>query len=75
MLIMYKATGHSRDVPDHIGSTLVQRGIATDVTPVVKPKAYRTRQLLPEAEAPPAVSERTGKPKRKYKRRDMRAED
>ncbi len=73
MLILYKATGHSRDVPDTIGSNLVARGIATDVTPQIPRPLMQSRQMLAEPE--PEISARTGKPKRRYKRRDMRAED
>ena len=57
-----------REVRDSVGEALVSRNIATRV--------YRTRQLAAKAEPEPVeISQRTGKPKRKYKRRDMSAED
>lgn len=63
-----------REVRDIVGEALVSRNIATRV--------YQTRHLSAkaepetvEAEEPVEISQRTGKPKRKYKRRDMSAED
>jgi len=63
-----------REVRDSVGEVLIARNLATRV--------YQTRQLAakaePEkvvAEEPVEISQRTGKPKRKYKRRDMSAED
>ena len=63
-----------REVRDSVGEVLIARNLATRV--------YQTRQLAakaePEtvvAEEPVEISKRTGKPKRKYKRRDMSAED
>ena len=63
-----------REVRDSVGEVLIARNLATRV--------YRTRHLAAksepetvEAEEPVEISQRTGKPKRKYKRRDMSAED
>jgi len=63
-----------REVRDSVGEVLIARNLATRV--------YRTRHLAakaePEtvaAEEPVEISPRTGKPKRKYKRRDMKAEE
>jgi len=63
-----------REVRDSVGEALIRRNLATRV--------YRTRQLAAkaepetvESEEPVEISPRTGKPKRKYKRRDMSAED
>jgi len=63
-----------REVRDSVGEVLIARNLATRV--------YRTRHLVAkaepetvEAEEPVEISPRTGKPKRKYKRRDMSAED
>ena len=74
MLIQYRANGMQREVRDSVGEALVSRNIATRV--------YRTRHLAAkaepetvEADEPVEISPRTGKPKRKYKRRDMSAED
>ena len=74
MLIRYRANGMQREVRDSVGEVLIARNLATRV--------YQTRQLAakaePEtvvAEEPVEISQRTGKPKRKYKRRDMSAED
>lgn len=65
MLIEYVATKSRREVSESIGQTLIKRKLARAV--------YQTRQMKPE-EAP-EISERTGKPKRKYRRRDMKAEE
>jgi hypothetical protein len=74
MRIEYRANGMQREVRDSVGEALVSRNIATRV--------YQTRQLSAksepetvEAEEPVEISPRTGKPKRKYKRRDMKAEE
>ena len=53
-----------REVRDSVGEVLIRRSLATRV--------YRTRELV--ADEPEEVP-RTGKPKRKYKRRDLAAED
>lgn len=65
MQIEYLTTKSKRDVPEAIGKELVRRKIAKAV--------YETRQLKPEAA--PEISERTGRPKRQYRRRDMQAEE
>jgi hypothetical protein len=65
MQIEYVATKSKRTVPDAIGEALIARKIA---------RRIETRELkaeVPEVE----ISPRTGKPKRRYKRRDMRVED
>jgi hypothetical protein len=70
MQIEYLTTRHRRDVSDEVGALLVDRRIARRV--------YETREIQAEpvkVEEAPEISERTGKPKRKYKRRDMAAED
>lgn len=65
MQIEYVATKSKRTVPDAIGEALIARKIA---------RRIETREL--KAEAPEVeISPRTGKPKRRYKRRDMRVED
>jgi len=61
MLIQYRATGHRRDVADSIGARLIASRIAYP--------AYEAAAMESEE-----ISLRTGKPKRKYKRRDMVAE-
>lgn len=67
MQIEYVANGMKRNVRDNVGAALIARRIARPV--------YQTRQIVPEPaiEAEP-ISERTGKPKRVYKRRDIQAE-
>lgn len=69
MLIEYVANRSRRKVSDGIGRVLIRRGLARGV--------YETRELVaeplpstPEVEISPV----TGKPKRKYKRRDMQAD-
>lgn len=69
MLIEYVATKSKRNVPDHIGETLVARSIARRVEQTA---AIQTREIRAEEEV--EISPRTGKPKRRYKRRDMQAE-
>lgn len=64
MRIQYRANGMQRDVRDSVGEVLIRRNLATRV--------YRTRELV--ADEPEEVP-RTGKSKRKYKRRDLSAED
>lgn len=67
MQIEYVANRSRRNVRDSIGEALIARKIARPV--------YQTRQLTPEpADDAEDISPRTGKPKRKYKRRDMKAE-
>lgn len=62
MLIEYVTTKHRRLVSDAIGGLLVCRKIAREV--------YQTAVM--KAEEPQAE---TVKPKRRYKRRDMKAKD
>ena len=63
MQIEYLTTRSRRTVADAVGAVLVKRRLAREV--------YETRAVVAELEE---VSPRTGKPKRKYKRRDMVAE-
>ena len=67
MLIQYRANGMQREVRDSVGEVLIRRNLATRV--------YRTRQLVADEPEEVEISPRTGKPKRKYKRRDMKAEE
>lgn len=68
MLIEYVANGSKREVADGIGQVLIDRRIARAV--------YQTRNLTPEpVEVVAEISPATGKPKRRYRRRDMAAED
>lgn len=62
MLIQYKTTKSKREVRDSTGRALIKRGIAKQV--------YPTQDMEPEE-----ISPRTGKPKRRYKRRDMQPEE
>lgn len=64
MLIEYVANGMKREVRDSVGEQLIKRKLARAV--------METRAI--KAEDTPEISERTGKPKRRYKRRDMKAE-
>ncbi|HEY8355269.1 MAG TPA: hypothetical protein VIK69_09680 [Methylophilaceae bacterium] len=67
MRIQYRANGMQREVRDSVGEVLIARNLATRV--------YRTRQLVADEPEEVEISPRTGKPKRKYKRRDLAAED
>lgn len=62
MDIEYKAGRLRRNVPDAIAKELIARGLARKARKVVVPKADE-----------PEISPVTGKPKRKYERRDMQA--
>jgi hypothetical protein len=55
-----------REVRDSVGEALVSRNIATRVC--------LTRELVDDEPEEVEISPRTGKPKRKYNRRDMSAE-
>jgi hypothetical protein len=77
MRIQYKANGMQRTVRDVVGKVLIARGIARAV---VAPRAdepapveYLRTDMQPEQPGED-ISPRTGKPKRRYKRRDMQAE-
>jgi hypothetical protein len=65
--IQYRANGMQREVRDSVGEVLIHRNLATRV--------YRTRELVADEPEEVEISPRTGKHKRKYKRRDMSAED
>lgn len=66
MRIEYRANGQQRDVRDSVGEALIARKIARPV--------YQTRQVVADEPEEVEISPRTGKPKRRYKRRDMTAE-
>ena len=67
MRIEYVANKSQRTVPDEIGKVLIARKLARRV--------YETREVKAEEPAPEVeISPRTGKPKRRYKRRDLTAE-
>lgn len=66
-LLEYKRDGSIREVAEPYAEILVKLKVAT---------RYETRQMEPEKPAEQVeISERTGKPKRQYRRRDMKAED
>jgi hypothetical protein len=70
MQIEYVANGSKREVSERIGKALIARKIARPV--------YQTRELRAESldvSDPAEISARTGKPKRRYKRRDMKAQE
>lgn len=84
MLITYKTTRHTRDVAASIGRRLVASGIADSAEPVEEPDmvvAPRPTESALAAAAdsfdPPVedISPRTGRARRRYRRRDVRAED
>ena len=56
-----------REVRDSVGEVLIRRNLATRV--------YRARDLVADEPEEVEISPRTGKSKRKYKRRDLAAED
>lgn len=62
--------GRHKTVKDSVGRALIKIGKATEA--VASAPVYQTRAVTAETTE---VSERTGKPKRKYRRRDMQAED
>ena len=68
MRIEYRANGQQREVRDKVGAVLIARNIAKRV-PAVQ-AAPVSRDIAPEAD--PAGESR---PRRKYKRRDIVAED
>lgn len=78
MQIRYVANGMIRRVREGIARTLIRRGLAREVPqPQPEPVApavdltYETRELRAEDE----ISPRTGKPKRRYRRRDLGADE
>jgi hypothetical protein len=81
MHIQYVANGSRRTVRDSVGRELVGRGIAREMRSEEPSQEEQTptpavRSVAKPAKAPkdPNISPRTGKPKREYKRRDMRPE-
>jgi hypothetical protein len=82
MHIQYVANGSRRTVRDSVGRELVVRGIAREMrseepSQEEQPRVVAVQSAAKPAKAPndPNISPRTGKPKREYKRRDMRPED
>lgn len=89
MQIQYVANGSRRTVRDSVGRALVGRGIAREMRSEEPSEAEQApaqaeqapAQAVQSADKPakapsdPNISPRTGKPKREYKRRDMRPED
>lgn len=65
MLIEYVANGQQKQVRRSVANHLIDRGLARPVC--------ETREIKPETEDV-EISARTGKPKRKYRRRDLQAE-
>ena len=81
MRIEYVANGSRRSVRASVGRELVGRGIARErrsdePSQVEQTQATTVQSTAKPAKAPkdPNISPRTGKPKREYKRRDMRPE-
>lgn len=81
MHIQYVANGSRRTVRDSVGRELVGRGIAREMRSEEPSQEEQTptpavHSVAKPAKAPkdPNISPRTGKPKREYKRRDMRPE-
>ncbi len=78
MQIQYVANGSRRTVRDSVGRELVGRGIAREMRSDEQPQEDQTPAPSVKTTAKPAdgtnISPRTGKPKREYKRRDMRPE-
>ena len=81
MQIQYVANGSRRTVRDSVGRELVVRGIAREMRSDEPSQDEQTQPTTVQGTAKPAkapkdpnISPRTGKPKREYKRRDMRPE-
>lgn len=76
MHIQYVANGSRRTVRDSVGRELVVRGIAREMRSEEPSQVPSVQSTAKPAKAPkdPNISPRTGKPKREYKRRDMRPE-
>ena len=81
MHIQYVANGSRRTVRDSVGRELVGRGIAREMRSEDPSQDEQTQVPSVQSTAKPAkapkdpnISPRTGKPKREYKRRDMRPE-
>lgn len=81
MQIEYVTTRSQRGVADGIGARLVKAGIAREVAVAAPIRGMQVAAVVIDEAQPMSadddgeVSPRTGKPKRKYKRRDMSAED
>lgn len=63
--IEYVKSGRVADIAEPFATILVKSGAAR----------FIDRQLKSEAEESAEISPRTGRPKRQYRRRDMKAED
>ena len=81
MHIQYVANGSRRTVRDSVGRELVGRGIAREMRSEDLSQDEQTQATTVQSTSKPAkdpkdpnISPRTGKPKREYKRRDMRPE-
>lgn len=85
MRIEYRANGQQREVRDSVGEALIARNLARPVYQTrqvvadaseVEQIRYSDDEVCQPFKVEPAedISPRTGKPKRKYKRRDMTAE-
>jgi hypothetical protein len=81
MQIQYVANRSRRNVRDSVGRELVGRGIAREMRSEEPSQDEQTQGPAVQSAAKPAkapedpnISPRTGKPKREYKRRDMRPE-
>lgn len=87
MRIEYRANGQQREVRDSVGEALIARKIARPVYQTRELKSDPVRVVASEISAAinaaedaaligaEEISPRTGKPKRRYKRRDMKAEE
>lgn len=77
VLVEYVRTGKRKHMKPVFADALIKMGVVVPVQEAVSAvqttQTYITRQEQPEPEE--EVSPRTGKPKRKYERRDMKAED
>ena len=72
--VQYKKTGRTKVVPAALAYLLDKRGLATVVEPTAA-APEPTQEPEPAVEPEPEISPRTGRPKRTYTRRDMRADD
>jgi hypothetical protein len=81
MQIQYVANGSRRTVRDSVGRELIDRGIAREMRSgepsqddEKAPPVVQTAGKPVKVPRDPNVSPQTAKPKREYKRRDMRPE-
>ena len=80
MPVFEYTNGRTAEMSERYGRILEKLGkgrfvqnVAVAEAPKVAPVVVETRAM--EVEDDPEISEVTGKPKRKYKRRDMKAEE